>query len=132
MNLDRIKLKATAGAVTVAAVVLLAVALGLFLYWWLKTWFDPAVAAGLSFLLFAALFGVAGAVIRARAASDAPSSTPATSSAHSLPERAIDLVRSRPIAALALGAVVVTIAMRNPALVAALAGAALNRARSSR
>lgn len=132
MNFDRIKLKATAGAVTVAAVVLLAVALGLFLYWWLKTWFDPPVAAGLSFLLFAVLFGFAGAAIRARAETpDSPSSEPA-SGGHSLPERALDLVKSRPIAALALGAVVVTIAMRNPALVAALAGAALNRARSSR
>lgn len=127
MNLDRIKQQATAGVILTAAGVLLLIALGLFLYWQLKAWMDPAAAAGLSFLAFAVVLGIAGLGMRARGASHHPSHARPAAGGGGLPERAMDLARARPIAALAIGAVIVVVALRNPALIAALAGAALNR-----
>lgn len=130
MNFTRLKLRATAGLAFAVAGGLLAVGLGLFLFCWLKSWFEPAVAAGISFIVFAVLAAVVGLIQGARAREG--SSHPQASPSGGLPERALDLARRRPIIALGIGAIGVIIALRNPALLATLAGAALSRPPSRR
>lgn len=134
MNLRRIRLEVAAGAVTLAAAVLAAVGLGLLLYALLKIWLVPPVAAGVSFLAFAALAAIAGQVIKGGAAhpASAQQGLAAGSGAPGLPERVIELARRRPVVALVGGGLLAALALRNPVLIATVVGAVLNRGHGHR
>ena len=130
MNFGRLRLEVAAGGALLVAVALACVGLGLLLYAVLKMWLTPPVAAGLSFLAFAALAYVASRVIKAggeRARGTTSSHGLSADSPQSMPARVLELARRRPVVALIGGGLVLAFALRNPTLLATLAGAAIDR-----
>jgi len=131
VNLDRLKLKATAGLALAVAGALGAIGLGLLLYAVLKIWLVPPVAAGISFLIFASVAYVASRMIAGGAdqghAASHQKQSGAVSPPQGLPERAMELARRRPIVALVGGGLIAALALRNPVLIATVVGAILNR-----
>lgn len=129
MNLHRLRVSVAAGAAFGVAGTLAGIGLGLLLYALLKQWLDPAIAAGLSFLLFAAVALLAGLIIKSGV--DAPRKAHAGEAvagpAPGLPERILDLARRKPVIALAGAGLAAAVALRNPVLIATVVGAILNR-----
>lgn len=133
MNFGKLKLEAAAGGALLVAAALGAIGLGLLLYALLKIWLVPPVAAGVSFLTFAVVAYVAGAVIKAgaeRGHGHRRSEAGAAASADhgsSLPQRVLHLASQRPVLALIGGGLALALALRNPTLIATLAGMAIDR-----
>ncbi len=133
MNLGKLRLELAAGGALLVAAALGAIGLGLLLYAVLKIWLIPPVAAGLSFLAFALAAYIASRVIKAGAEhghghkrSDAHASE-ADGHAASLPQRVMHLAGQRPVLALIGGGLALALALRNPTLIATLAGMAIDR-----
>lgn len=131
MNFGKLKLEAAAGGAFVVAAALAAIGLGLLLYALLKIWLIPPVAAGASFLTFALLAYIASVTIKSGAEHghsrrDSHAAASPDSSA-GLPQRIMAVAGQRPILALIGGGLVLAMALRNPTLIATLAGMAIDR-----
>ena len=131
MNFGKLKLEAAAGGALLVAAALGGIGLGLLLYALLKIWLVPPVAAGVSFLAFALLAYIASVVIKP---GDGHSHRRAEAHAQAggehasgLPQRVMQLAGQRPVLALIGGGLVLALALRNPTLIATLAGMAIDR-----
>lgn len=116
--MKRIVSLAAALGVVVAAAVVTVVAASFAIYAAARDAWGPAPAAALVAGLFA-ITAVLAAVLAVRRAAPSKSAAPP----QSLADRAIGMAKDRPILALGAAAVVITVALRNPAVVNTLVNA---------